>query len=297
LTPADYYAKDPGRWGGKGAEMLGLSNEVSRDDFIALASNTVPGTNHKLTVRNKEERRAGYDLCFSVPKSVSMYLAETSDQVVEQMVKEAFDETMADIEARMETRVRIGGPDRDRITGNALYAWFVHREIRPIDGIPDPHFHIHAYVFNATFDAEEKRWKAGQFGNLKADGPFYEAAFHARLASKLLASGYAIRRTDRDFELASVSRALVEKFSKRTKQIEELASREYAALSAKARAVVVKKTGMDFADAFAQVKSELGAKSRKAKSEATFPEVRILICNRRFLPKAPVPAGTGLRIN
>jgi hypothetical protein len=79
-----------------------------------------------------------------------------------------------------------------------------------------------------------------------------------------------------------VSRALVEKFSKRTKQIEELASRKYTALSAKARAVVVKKTGMDFADAFAQVKSELGAKSRKAKSEATFPEVRILICNRRF---------------
>jgi conjugative relaxase-like TrwC/TraI family protein len=170
LTPADYYAKDPGRWGGKGAEMLGLSNEVSRDDFIALASNTVPGTNHKLTVRNKEERRAGYDLCFSVPKSVSMYLAETSDQVVEQMVKEAFNETMADIEARMETRVRIGGPDRDRITGNALYAWFVHRETRPIDGIPDPHFHIHAYVFNATFDAEEKRWKAGQFGNLRRMG-------------------------------------------------------------------------------------------------------------------------------
>ncbi|MBV8329760.1 MAG: relaxase domain-containing protein [Verrucomicrobia bacterium] len=93
-----------------------------------------------------------------------------------------------------------------------LYAWFVHRETRPIDGIPDPHFHNHAYVFHATFDAEEKRWKAGQFGNLKADGPFYEAAFHARLASKLLASGYAIRRTDRDFELASVSRALIEKF-------------------------------------------------------------------------------------
>jgi hypothetical protein len=30
--------------------------------------------------------------------------------------------------------------------------------------------------------------------NIKADAPFYEAAFNARLASKLVESGYAIRR-------------------------------------------------------------------------------------------------------
>src|ERR1700756_3813221 len=140
--------------------------------------------------------------------------------------------------AGMETRVRIGGRDWDRTTGNAVYAWFVHRETRPINGMPDPHFHIHSYVFNATFDSEEQRWKAGQFMNLKADAPFYEAAFNARLASKLLAGGYPIRRTDRNFELASVSRALVEKFSKRTMQIEELARREYTVLNARARSLV-----------------------------------------------------------
>jgi len=78
LATADYYAKDPGLWGGKGAQMLGLSGGVRREDFIALASNKVPGANEKLTVRNKEERRAGYDFCFSAPKSISIYLAETS---------------------------------------------------------------------------------------------------------------------------------------------------------------------------------------------------------------------------
>jgi AAA domain/TrwC relaxase len=94
-----------------------------------------------------------------------------------------------------------------------------------------------------------------------------QAAFNARLASKLLGAGYGIQRTDRNFELASVSRALIEKFSKRTAQIEELAPREYTILTAKARNLV-KETGMEFADALAQVKAELGAKSRKAKSEA-----------------------------
>jgi len=99
--------------------------------------------------------------------------------------------------------------------------------------------------------------------NIKADAPFYEAAFNARLAAKLLAAGYGIRRTDRDFELASVGRPLIEKFSKRMRQIEELARRKYTALTAEARALV-KETGMEFADAFAQVKHDLCAKSRKA---------------------------------
>ena len=40
----------------------------------------------------------------------------------------------------------------------------------------------------------EERWKAGQFINLKADAPFFEAAFNARLVDKLLANGYGIRR-------------------------------------------------------------------------------------------------------
>src|SRR5262249_41504973 len=111
---------------------------------------------------------------------------------------------------------------------------------------------------------EEGRWKAGAFGNIKRDAPFYEAAFHARLAEKLLENGFAIRRTDRDFELASVSRELVEKFSKCTRLIEQLARERYTVLEAEARDLV-KKTGMDFADAFAQVKGKLGAESREAK--------------------------------
>ena len=66
-------------------------------------------------------------------------------------------------------------------------------------------------------------------------------------------NGFAIRRTDRDFEFASVSRELVEKFSKRTRLIDHLARENFSVLEAVARDLV-KITGMDFADAFAQVK-------------------------------------------
>ena len=70
--------------GGKGAEMLGMAGAVKRKEFVALASNKAPGTEQTLTVRNKDKRTAGYDFCFSVPKSISVYVAETGDQWVEQ---------------------------------------------------------------------------------------------------------------------------------------------------------------------------------------------------------------------
>jgi conjugative relaxase-like TrwC/TraI family protein len=270
LKKSDYYAKELGVWGGKGAERLGLKGEVTREDFLALASNEVPGTGANLTVRTKDKRTAGYDFCYSVPKSVSVYLALSGDRMVERMINEAFRETMVDVEARMETRVR--GADEqgsqrheNRTTGNMVYAAFVHTVSRPIDGIPDPHYHIHGYVFNATFDPVEERWKAGQFMNLKADAPFFEAAFNARLADKLLAEGYGIRRTERDFELACVSRELIEKFSRRTLEIERLCKEKYTILEARARKLM-RETGMDFGDAFAQVKAELGAESRQSKA-------------------------------
>jgi conjugative relaxase-like TrwC/TraI family protein len=297
LATSKYYGSQRGQWGGRGAETLALQGDVSRKDFIALASNKRPGTDETLTVRMKttrkegelvfdektntwkqtgeevSNRRAGYDFCFSVPKSVSLYLVETGDKIVERKIHESFEETMLDIESRMQARVRGVGDNgqqrnEERTTGNLVYASFVHSETRPIDGIPDPHYHIHAFTFNATFDPGEERWKAGEFGNIKRDAPFYEAGFHARLADKLLESGYAIRRTDRDFEFASVSRELIEKFSKRTQLIEKLAREKYIVIEAEARELA-KKTGMDFADAFAQVKSKLGAEFREAKSCAT----------------------------
>jgi conjugative relaxase-like TrwC/TraI family protein len=95
LKKSDYYAKELGAWGGRGAERLGLKGEVTREQFLALASNKAPGKEENLTVRTKDKRTAGYDFCYSVPKSVSVYLALSGDQAVEQMINEAFRETMA----------------------------------------------------------------------------------------------------------------------------------------------------------------------------------------------------------
>ena len=309
LKTSDYYTKDVGTWGGKGAEILGLRGDVRRKDFVALANNRWPGANGKRltarmnktrledvidktgvptidpetgTVKKREvsNRRAGYDFTFSAPKSVSLYLAVNEDKVVEQMITEAVDETMAAIEARMETKVRKGYQHDNRLSPNMVYAKFAHGETRPVDGIPDPHYHVHVFSMNATFDEVEKEWKALEIGNTVGDRTFYEAQFHHLLAAKLETSGYGIRRTEHHFELSSVSRELVEKFSRRTKFIEERARQRYTVLEAQARALM-KSTNMAFDDAFAHViagiggdwnkwKSDLGARDRESKSSAKY---------------------------
>jgi Tn3 transposase DDE domain/TrwC relaxase len=43
---------------------------------------------------------------------------------------------------------------------NMVFAKFVHGETRPVDGIPDPHRHIHVFAMNATFDEVENEWYA-----------------------------------------------------------------------------------------------------------------------------------------
>ena len=58
LKKIDYYAKELGVWGPKGADRLGLKGEVTREEFLTLASNKVPGTEENLTVRTKDKRTA-----------------------------------------------------------------------------------------------------------------------------------------------------------------------------------------------------------------------------------------------
>ncbi len=220
----DYYSEGVekvGRWGGEGATLLGLEGDVSERAFNRLCDNRHPLTGEQLTSRTRDDRTVGYDFTFSVPKSVSLRYALAGDEAVLDAFRASVHETMRDMEAEMKTRVRKKGRNEERVTGNLAYAEFVHFTSRPVDGLPDPQLHVHCFVFNATYDAEEGEWKAGQFRDLKRDAPFWQAAFRARLANKLQALGYAIERKRDDFELAGVPVSAIRKFSRRTDKIEE----------------------------------------------------------------------------
>ncbi len=226
---ADYYAEGQekvGRWGGEGARLLGLEGDVTRDAFNRLCENRNPLTGERLTPRTKDDRTVGYDFTFSVPKSVSLLYAMTEDKALLGAFRESVHETMREMEAEMKARVRKDGRNAERTTGNLAYGEFVHFTSRPVDGVPDPQLHAHCFVFNATHDAEEGEWKAGQFRDLKRDAPYFQAAFRARLANRLQDLGFAIERSKRDdFELAGIQTATIRRFSRRSNKIEEEAEK------------------------------------------------------------------------
>jgi conjugative relaxase-like TrwC/TraI family protein len=224
LSKSDYYAEKGeiiGHWGGRGAVMLGLYSDVTREAFHSLCHNITPQTSDRLTARNDANRTTGYDWTFSVPKSVSIIHSQTNDRDILTALNIAVHYAMSEAEKDAETRVRKNGESENRTTQNLTWATFTHTDARPVDGIPDPHLHTHCFVFNATHDPAENQWKAGQFRNLKAEAPYYEALFHNKLAYELQNAGYEIERNERDFEIAGFGRTTIEKFSRRTLEVNE----------------------------------------------------------------------------
>jgi conjugative relaxase-like TrwC/TraI family protein len=250
FSTADYYAEGRetiGRWRGAGARLLGLEGTIEHQDWDALCDNRHPASGETLTARRRDDRTVGYDFSFHVPKSVSLLYATTRDERIIEAFRESVDETMHDMEAEMATRVRKGGRCENRRTGNMVWGEYLHLTSRPVEGVPDPQLHAHCYVFNTTFDAEEKAWKAGQFRDLKRDAPYFEAVFHSRFAHYLGELGLPIERTKKGWELAGVDRELIEKFSRRTEQIEKVAQE------------------LGITDP--ELKSELGGKTREHKQK------------------------------
>ena len=223
---ADYYSEGQelvGLWGGKGAARLGLEGTVDKASFDRLCDNRDPRTGKPLTVRTRSERTVGYDFTFSVPKSVSLLYAMSGDEDILTAFRTAVDETMRDMEAEMQTRIRRGLQDTNRTTGNMVWAEFIHTTSRPVDGLPDPQLHAHVFVFNTTWDDKESRWKAGQFRELKRDAPYFQAAFRVRLAGRLQELGFGVNRKRDDFEIAGIPADVLKRFSRRTALIEKVA--------------------------------------------------------------------------
>src|ERR1017187_767076 len=193
LARDDYYRDKrevTAKWLGQGAKRLGLEGEVGREDFVALVNNRDPNTGKRLTVRDKKNRRPGYDATLSAWKSTSIMNNVYGCTDIRDAFWKAGDEMMIqEAEPEMRTRVRIDGADYDRITGNAIIAAYRHSNSRPVDGKSDAHDHTHYYFINATYDPVENRYKAAQLGDLKAKAPELELEFDYRYARELMDLG------------------------------------------------------------------------------------------------------------
>jgi conjugative relaxase-like TrwC/TraI family protein len=232
LCVGDYYDEGQriaGEWFGIGAERLGLSGKVEAGAFLRLCENQHPESGEILTQRlnvtrmddsgsSTANRRIFYDFTFSPPKSVSVAALVGGDERILEAHADAVRLALNEFEIFATTRVRVGKANCDRITGNFVAALFSHDTSRALD----PHLHTHCIVFNATFDAVEKRWKALQNYELLRARKYAENVYYHELARRLRRFGYGIRNQTRgDFEIEGISPEICERFSKRRVEIDE----------------------------------------------------------------------------
>jgi conjugative relaxase-like TrwC/TraI family protein len=231
LSVGDYYAKNErvhGKWMGKGAELLGLSGTVTRDQFLALCENQHPASRGLLTQRQNTtrkdiggevaNRRVFYDFTFSPPKSVSIAALVGGDQRIIAAHTDAVKVALKELEQFAAARVRSKKSNSDRRTSNIVAALFQHDASRALD----PHLHTHCIIFNATYDSVEDRWKALQNYEMLGAQKYAENVYYHELARSLNEFGYTVVNAPRgDFEIAEVAPQIRERFSKRHREIDE----------------------------------------------------------------------------
>lgn len=237
LSKDDYFFSGksiPGRWHGQLAHELELGEKVSQKDFSSLAHNKHPKTGEKLTARNVSERRTSIEYTFSAPKSVSLMMALSKKEKGREILnahRRAVKKAMVHIEADMQTQTRINGRKTYANTGKIVYARFDHFTSRPTkeEDSPDakyssdPNLHSHAVVFNCT--KYNGKFQAIEGSTIHRVAPYYEAIYHSHLSKSLKDLGYEIVRTKDRYEIHSpgLTRRTIEKFSRRTVEIEKLA--------------------------------------------------------------------------
>jgi conjugative relaxase-like TrwC/TraI family protein len=240
LGVGDYYVEGQtvsGQWFGKGAGDLGLRGVTTTEQFERLCENKNPQTGQKLTLRQNAtrietgndgvghetaNRRVFYDFTFSPPKSVSIAALVGNDTRIVTAHEQAVAAALNHLQTFAATRVRKNGECADRNTGNIVAAVFRHDTSRALD----PHLHSHCVVFNATFDSVEQKWKALQNHEMMVAQKFIDNVYYHELARELVRFGYQIENKSRgDFEIRGIAPELIDKFSKRHKQIDD-ATRE-----------------------------------------------------------------------
>jgi len=213
---SDYYAQSEtvGVWDGRVGRALGLSGEVEEAAFGLVMHGRHPQTGDALVSGSNAaagRHRAGYDLTFSAPKSVSLQGLVGEDERILTAHRRAVGEALAVVEARARGRSRAAWGEE---TGNRLVARFGHETSRDLD----PQLHSHCVVANLT-RARDGSWRALESRTLYQMQALATAVYRAELAASLESSGYELDRDGRGgFEIRGISPAQLEHFSSRIKQ-------------------------------------------------------------------------------
>ncbi len=222
----EYYAGQevPSQWHGQGAEMQGLAGrEVTGAELTGQLEGRVTEFNRDNqqweekqlgVVRGGElQHRAGWDLTFAAPKSVSVEAEVYGNHEVRAAHEDAVLKAMAFLEDKA-AQARIGGAFVQ--TGNMTYATFEHATSRA----GDPQTHTHVIVANVTYhDGKAYSLSNEKLMDYRATA---DAVYKNELAHSLGKTGYAVEWDNKgNFEIAGYARDSLDTFSKRSEAIKE----------------------------------------------------------------------------
>lgn len=222
----DYYLRggESSRWLGKGSETLKLQGQVQEKEFRNLAQGKSPDGGKQLVApkitrdgdgHQLQSHRAGNDLTFSAPKSVSVGYAAGNGEL-----KEIWDRAVINTMRHVEEHYsQYRSPDGVQTSGNVVAAKFDHVTSRSLD----PEVHSHVFLVNMT-RAPEGGWRANEPKNIYADKISIGMLARQEAMHLYEKAGYQTYFTDRKqmlFEIKGVRQEELESFSKRSAEIAE----------------------------------------------------------------------------
>jgi conjugative relaxase-like TrwC/TraI family protein len=226
LRKNDYWAEGErevnGEWVGQGAQQLGLVGKVEAKAFEAVRRNRHPQTGRPLTPLDRNRQVALFDVQLSAPKDVSVLAIVGGDERVRAAFVDSVKVALTEMERFAAVRERRGSAkttEAIRLTRTVIGALFIHDASRDLD----PQLHGHAVLANATWDGERAGWFALQPVEMLRASPYVRQVLYRELAGRLADLGYdTYGMNSKGFSIRGVEH-LRERFSKRTRQVQQLA--------------------------------------------------------------------------
>ncbi|MBC2768789.1 MobF family relaxase [Pusillimonas minor] len=220
----DYYSRDgnSAQWQGQGAAQIGLEGNITQESFTAaLKGDFGPNVTLAKSIRKDAKSRAGEDLTFSAPKSVSIQALIGKDSKVLEAHDHAVQKALEYLESELvRARQKVDGVTTSEKTANIIAAKFRHETARPSkEDHADPQLHTHTIIMNATRRADGK-WVSVANEQIFQNKKLLDTIYKNEMAAYLERAGYALRYEKDSFELANISREQIEYFSKRSMSVE-----------------------------------------------------------------------------
>lgn len=217
----EYYAADGGGvWWSSGETVVRHGAAIDKASFRDLCAGINPATGDGLVRGAGDQHRAGWDVTFSAPKSLSLlWAAGTEEQRgrAEAWHTQAVEGALRFVvrQQLLEVRLGAGGTVREQPT-DVIAGRFQHTTSRA----GDPNLHTHSVLMNVAGSAD------GRHRTLEPRALFewthtVGAAYRAELAVLLMAEGFALRPAGtHQIEICGIDEALIEIFSKRSRMVE-----------------------------------------------------------------------------